>query len=1022
MNSFTDRVKRAIAPVLSTVVITVVITAVSVGTAVGQHPWHDDLAGAAADGDTAPAGWTLDGPDGRWVDRQVLRVTGNGEDSGFWRNDTFRFAPGRLYHFQARARRIGSSGSAVCGPAFANRDFSGLQSDWKTIDYVCRAPDNLDGSYVRLGHWRVNGAVEFDSVTLTPAVAVHGRSGDFVLGEGESIRDRVYTFAANYNHLGSNHHRPLVRATSGFNSNRWTFGTGSEVVYRFGLPASAMTDAKLVLNVGYHIRGACVAEASLDGEHWIEVARQTGLGTAEGALPAEAANADRLFVRFRADGPGASFQLHAFQFRARLNGNPADAVGRTWYADLTEIAPGAYPERLTLDEQFQNDDTTLDVRVHNKTDAPVRAVMTTLALDAPIDGAPAVQAATAIEPGGRGDLQTLLPSRHSGTQRVAVSIAAGDEAATRLTLTYSVPDYYRADYGQLLPGGSDDVALWYCDATRKVPVKRMLPAEKTTAASICAARNEFEALQIVVRPRASLSGLTASATPLAGPGGATIPASNIDVSRVYYHFVHTPTDATGVRDYWPDALPPLTEPIDVPAGHNQPIWVLVYVPEDAAAGDYRGKLNLSAGDWSAEVPIRLHVWDFALPKANHLETAFGLSLSSIARYHQLRTEADKRRVWEMYLENFANHRISPYDPVPMDPIRVKFVPDADPPRAEVDFTAFDREMQRVVDKYHFTGIRLPIHGMGGGTFHGRSEPRIGQFGESTPEYQAMFGSYVGQLESHLSEKGWLDLAYVYWFDEPAPRDFEFVIGGMRRLDKYAPGLRRMLTEEPVEPLVGSVDIWCPVSHNFSAKEAAPRLASGETFWWYVCTGPKAPYCTLFIDHAATELRVWHWQAWQRGITGSLVWASNYWSSSAAFPDSAQNPYEDPMGYVSGYSTPRGTKRHWGNGDGRFVYPPLSAAIPGLTGPDPVLDRPVSSLRWEMVREGVEDYEYLVLLRQLLAGRRGRLTADEVQTIESLLAVPETITADMTTFATDSTPIYTRRKSVAEAIERLSRLE
>jgi len=312
-----------------------------------------------------------------------------------------------------------------------------------------------------------------------------------------------------------------------------------------------------------------------------------------------------------------------------------------------------------------------------------------------------------------------------------------------------------------------------------------------------------------------------------------------------------------------------------------------------------------------------------------------------------------------------------------------------------------------------------VQGMGGGTFHSRSEPRIGSFGENTPEYKAMFASYAGQLEGHLREKGWLKHAYIYWFDEPAPKDYEFVADGMKRLKQYAPGLQRMLTEEPADNvLAGTVDIWCPVSFNYNHEAAQKRRARGERFWWYVCCGPKAPYCTLFIDHPATELRTWLWQTWQRDVVGTLVWQSNYWTSSSAFPDEPQNPYEDPMGYVSGYSTPKGAKRFWGNGDGRFIYPPESAAVPGKSGDGPIIEPPVSSIRWEMLREGIEDYEYLYMLRELLAKRRGELTPEEIKQYEALLEVPESITRDMTTFATDPEPIYSRRSEIARAIEQL----
>ena len=58
----------------------------------------------------------------------------------------------------------------------------------------------------------------------------------------------------------------------------------------------------------------------------------------------------------------------------------------------------------------------------------------------------------------------------------------------------------------------------------------------------------------------------------------------------------------------------------------------------------------------------------------------------------------------------------------------------------------------------------------------------------------------------------------------------------------------------------------------------------------------------------------------------------------------------------------------------------------------MLEPPVSSLRWEMLREGVEDYEFLHLLRDLLSRRREGLDSLTVKRIEALLNVPQTITS------------------------------
>ncbi len=994
-------------------------------------------------GDEAPNGWTLSGGQGRWVDKNILEVAGTGKDSNFWRCD-YRFTPGGLYHFQMRTRRLGGSGCVVAGPAFANRDRK-ITGDWKYYDHVFRVPDDVTDSYIRLGQWQSTGKVQFDSARLVPALPVYKEIGEAVLGNGESIRDGRYTFSATFDQKGSNHHRPLIRATAEFNSNRWVFHDGDEVVYRFELPGLTMRTprtkegapapglsrgsyGRVSFNVSYHVRGECIAEVSPDGKSWRKIAMQNKVGTAEAALPPDAASRNVVYLRLKTSGK-AYFQVDRIEFSAPLDGAPPDAVGETLYADMVGFLDRLAFGHATLRKESPSEiELDVPVRYDGKPlpdDAARRLRAMEMAESLRYDGVDGTCAAELVADSDRPDSERVNVSmERSGDLKVTIHVRTKrGKPLAWLTIPVSVPEYYRADYGKRIAGVKGPVGVWWCRAAWKVPRQRALPSaeQATAAAEMSAARDDREAVQIIVRADDKpLKRLTARASDLRADGGATIPAKNIKVLRVAYHHVHHPTDRTGIRDFWPDALPPLRGPIDVPAGENQPIWVLVHVPENAKAGDYTGELSLAADGFSAKVPIRLHVWNFALPKRNHIETAFGLSAGNVWRYHQLKTEEDKRRVFDMYLKCFAEHRISPYDPAPLDPIRVKFQPEAKPPRAEVDFSAFDPVFRRAVEEYHFTNFRLPIQGMGGGSFHKRYPPKIGNFTEETPEYHAMFASYVKQLESHFREKGWLKIPYIYWFDEPAPKDYAFVRGGFERLKKYAPGLTTMLTEQPEEALAGPVDIWCPVSPNYNHAAAEKRRKHGERFWWYVCCGPKAPYCTLFIDHPATELRVWLWQTWQRDISGILVWRANYWTSSAAYPDSPQNPYEDPMGYVSGYSTPKGTKRYWGNGDGRFIYPPEAAAAPGISGPKPVIESPVSSIRWEMLREGIEDWEYLYLLRELLEKHRKNLSPEQMKRCESLLKVPESITKSMTDFTTDPAPIYERRKAIAEAIEQLSK--
>jgi hypothetical protein len=203
--------------------------------------------------------------------------------------------------------------------------------------------------------------------------------------------------------------------------------------------------------------------------------------------------------------------------------------------------------------------------------------------------------------------------------------------------------------------------------------------------------------------------------------------------------------------------------------------------------------------------------------------------------------------------------------------------------------------------------------------------------------------------------------------------------------------------------------------TYNHDDAEERRAAGETIWWYICTHPKRPFAGVFIDHPGTDLRIWVWQTWQYDVTGLLFWSTTLWTTSLAYPDHPQNPYEDPMGWNSSPYV-KGAREPWGNGDGRFVYPPEAA---GGVASEPVLDGPVACYRMEMLRDGIEDYEYLAMLERLLDEKGDALPARTKRRFQSLLTVPEEISKNLMTYTKDPAPIERHRDKVAKAIEALS---
>ena len=125
-----------------------------------------------------------------------------------------------------------------------------------------------------------------------------------------------------------------------------------------------------------------------------------------------------------------------------------------------------------------------------------------------------------------------------------------------------------------------------------------------------------------------------------------------------------------------------------------------------------------------------------------------------------------------------------------------------------------------------------------------------------------------------------------------------------------------------------------------------------------------------------------------------------------------------MGYVTGYGEKPGHIGYWGNGDGRFLYPPLRDPAASQL---PCLDAPINSMRWENLRDGMEDYEYFWLLAQevrRVSALRGE--TELVREARSRLIVPEAVSKDLTHFTTDPRVLLEHRDQVARLLERLAR--
>ena len=332
---------------------------------------------------------------------------------------------------------------------------------------------------------------------------------------------------------------------------------------------------------------------------------------------------------------------------------------------------------------------------------------------------------------------------------------------------------------------------------------------------------------------------------------------------------------------------------------------------------------------------------------------------------------------------------------------------------ELDFSEFDQAGERYLDEFGFNSFRLYLKGMGSGTYYSRNKGVFEGFVKGSPVYDSLMHKYLTKMQSHLKEKGWLGKEYVYWFDEPGKKDYPFVRDGMETIKKSAPEISTFITEnDPGPEIMDVTDITCTIFHRVDPGKAKDIVAGGQEYWSYLCTAPKYPWISEFIDHDAINMRMWLWVTYAYRLNGILIWSTNYWTSRSASPAGyLQNPWKEPASFVQGYGWPYGKQTVWGNGDGRFFYPPNKNPN---TDKSKYIEGPVPSLRLEFLRQGIEDYEYLVMLENLVKNA-GNLDENIIEKAENLLKIKGTLFNDGKDYVKDPDKVYTYRKEIARMI-------
>jgi len=524
-------------------------------------------------------------------------------------------------------------------------------------------------------------------------------------------------------------------------------------------------------------------------------------------------------------------------------------------------------------------------------------------------------------------------------------------------------------YTYKLTQSNSSYLLWTAPPSRRVFKDDTVPDESGSGVRVYAAQNEFEPFQIVVQPTSS-AGVVVDISDF-GAGIST------EIYQVKYVPVSQVTDNLGRTGPYPDPLWPLAggSTVSLTGGENTSFWFSVSVSAATTAGEYTATVSIGA----ISIPVTLHVFNFSIPEELHVKSQMNFSHNTILdKYGVSGTGEEYWMYVDAMKQYFIDHRLTPksvlwsggltssggapyidYDCVSTlsDPHGIWGF--EEPAARYLDGTGlmsgrFDQQFNGSIGFPSFMAITFKNNDASAdqrpSSFCGQTRSTADWYAADNPNssYNQKWFQYISTIEGYLNSHDYLDKAYYYFANEPQDQaDYDAVAWYSRYLKQAAPGLKLMVSENPREEIYnnanyvadGQIDIWLPVLNEYDpAISHAREKDHGEESWIYFLHGTRPPYFNpITLDHPGIESKFTGWFLWKFRIRGLAYYSLNNWS---------QNPWTDPL-----------NDNH--NGDLFMLYPPSETNSTITYGSN--MHRFVPSIRFELMRDGLEDYEYLYIL-------------------------------------------------------------
>ncbi|BDS05306.1 hypothetical protein NT6N_03460 [Oceaniferula spumae] len=510
-------------------------------------------------------------------------------------------------------------------------------------------------------------------------------------------------------------------------------------------------------------------------------------------------------------------------------------------------------------------------------------------------------------------------------------------------------------------------------------------AHSSREITIEACRNDVESAQVIISGLANkLSSFSYRLDTPKSSSGSQLPAPSIyqeyDV-LVKSSSPHAPLPA----GLYPDVLVPFSNggsPMrssfkGLDGDLNLRLWIDFHVPKNQQPGTYETELHVTdplSGVKLGSATIKIVVRSEALPDKPSLKTYFGLEEHEIARIHGLDRNTDGvalAKVMDRYYQLMIDARVQP-----------GLVFGSSPPLDADGQLVWKRSAsdtlptpQQIVKQYFgsnkgFNCLHLPMW---------RDYPYADPLGKD----RSKSVRYLAELArlAHQTAPDTTLFFSVGRLDEPDSarayqriRDWASLVHEAAAKSKTS--IKFFVTEQPQPQdagwgtLTGSVDIWAPqvmvawedLESKKGNRAISKQIKAGDEVWCYPALAQfrdqwKAEkgmpdmlhdsYPPVWlIDYPAIHYRILPWICAAKNISGIHYWNVFKWPATV-------DPWNDAGSFVIDDET--------FNGDGLLIYPPPAASVVGEKLAAKM--QPCASIRLKWIRDGIEDYDHLQMLKR-----------------------------------------------------------